>query len=219
MYTIKGQGGLSNTYILPVNDSELIVVDPSDFAKIRECLFEFSGKLCYTFLTHEHWDHIAGLNQLKSMCNVKVISTQKCSEGIQSSKLNLSKYLRLFNKEIAGSKNGFVCEKADFVVASNRHFNISQMEVKLYETPGHSPGSCCIQIGNILFTGDTILDSMEDVFRMPGHDMEAYGTITMPILRKLYLDNKDIIIYPGHGEKMKMSDSLEYIAGYVEGKC
>lgn len=217
MYIIKEEGGFSNTYILPVNDSEIIVVDPANFDRIQHCLFELSGKMCYAFLTHEHWDHIAGLNQLRNVCNVKVISTEKCSEGIQSSKLNLSKYLSLFNKDMAGKKNGFVCDKADILITGSKRFNISNVEVNVYETPGHSQGSCCIQIGNMLFTGDTMLNSGAAIFRMPNHDMEAYRSITMPILRKLLLAHKDMVIYPGHGEKMKMSDSLEYIAGYVEG--
>ena len=218
VYTIKGIAGLANTYILPINNREIVLVDPADFDKIKDSPFEFQSKLCYTFLTHEHWDHIAALNQLRRMYNTTTIATEKCNEGTQSEKLNLSRYISLYKTSIGMLNTAFVCMEADVTFNGYERLAISNIYVELYETPGHSRGSCCIKINNCLFTGDAILDNMDDVFGMPRHDIEKYQDVTVPILKQLALNNKDLIIYPGHGNPLKLSDAIRHIDKYMEGR-
>lgn len=88
IYKIKNSPITSNCYIL-YNDSKCIIVDPGssnnneiyDFLNLKSLTPE------YIFLTHEHFDHIWGLNDLRSTyLNLKVISSIECSNAIACSK-------------------------------------------------------------------------------------------------------------------------------------
>lgn len=216
VYTIKGECGLSNTYLLWKDEGDVIIIDPSDSRRLKDCILERSNKVCYTFLTHEHWDHIIGLNDLRDMGNVKVISTKRCSEAIQSSKLNLSKYMSFFVQE--NLSYPFACDASDIIFEGMGHIEISGIEINLFETPGHSPGSCCIQIESMLFSGDSILGNLKDIFCMPRHNMEAYRKVTFPMLKQLYSCDKNIIVYPGHGEKSSLGNMIKRLEKYLEVK-
>ena len=215
-HCLTHDGGLANTYVLQENEREYVVIDPSDYDILKDCVVEFSGKICYVFLTHEHWDHIAGLNQLRNECDVKVYSTTYCSKAIQSEKLNLSKYSSVLHKENAGIEMPFVCEGADTVFSGEFQLQIGNSKIKLIETPGHSPGSCCIRIGKRLFAGDTVLECVEDIFRMPRHDLTVYRERTLPLLKKMNVENKDLVLYPGHGKELLLRDMIDLITKYLE---
>lgn len=43
-------------------------------------------------LTHEHFDHITGIERLRSRTNSKIICSKVCAERICDSKKNLSFY-------------------------------------------------------------------------------------------------------------------------------
>ena len=215
---LKGESGLANTYIIKKDMEELIIIDPADSIRIKDCILEYSNKMCYVFLTHEHWDHINGLNDLKNLCTVKVITSKKCSEAIQSSKLNLSKYMSLFRKEYKDTGGPFVCDASDMIFENWEHIDISGVGIDLFETPGHSPGSSCVKIGDMLFVGDTVLEQVIDIFRMPGHDMEDYRSVTLPLLKQLHSSVKDLTVYPGHGGKLSFKNVLRQIEEYLEVK-
>jgi len=82
MYTIK-------------SEKKLIVIDP--FVSV-ELLDYIEGNLLtvdYIILTHEHYDHISGVNWLKDKFNTKVICNDKCAEAIINPALNFSKYFNI----------------------------------------------------------------------------------------------------------------------------
>lgn len=213
---LKGERGFSNTYIINLDSTGVIIIDPSSMRRIKQYLFEFPPKMCYVFLTHEHWDHIMGINQLRKFYKTQVVASRNCSERITNSKTNLSKYLNILYQKENCHINQFECKKADVVFEGSIHMEILQTKIDVFETPGHSLGSSCVKIGKFLFAGDTILQNKEDIFHMPSRDVNAYRTITMPRLEKLYSQDKDLIVYPGHGETMYMCDIINEIKTYVE---
>ena len=68
IYKIKNSPIISNCYIL-YSDSKCIIVDPGSSSNIEILEFLKLNNLSpeYIFLTHEHFDHIWGLNDLKSI--------------------------------------------------------------------------------------------------------------------------------------------------------
>ena len=101
-------------------------------------------------LTHEHFDHIAGLNQLRGVCapSCVVIAGETCSERIQDTKANLSAYAdvltQLGGKQIPEHWSPFCCKAADIAFDNRYAFRWMRHGVKLGSAPGHSIGSCCI---------------------------------------------------------------------------
>ena len=65
---------------------------------------------------------------------------------------------------------------------------------RVLHTPGHTRGSVCYEVGNALFTGDTVFHMGCGITDLPGGDedaMKASLARLAPMLR-------DHTIYPGH---------------------
>ena len=74
--------------------------------------------------------------------------------------------------------------------------DIYGFNLRVIETPGHTAGSVCIQIENVIFTGDTLfLDSYGRTDFPSGNQQELIGSA-----RKLFALPGDFLIYSGHGE-------------------
>lgn len=214
----------SNMYLLE-EDNHFLVIDPIDEDAALEKCSEASSVM--VFLTHEHFDHISGLNRLRFFCcgknglksgvgdrrfnqiqnnaqnriSCKVIASETCSEGIQDARANLSAYAdvlaALGGKQITNKWEPFVCEAADAVFSKNYLFFWMGHSVELFYTPGHSAGSSCLLLDDMLFVGDTILKNNLMV-QFPGSSKKLYKEVTVPILKKLLARAKSV--FPGHGD-------------------
>lgn len=209
IHVLKGKSNLSNTYLLESDSKEVIVIDPSDYNRINNYILDNDVTIRYVILTHEHWDHIIGLNQLREENNCKVISTKKCSEAIGNSKRNLSRYSPILSVTGESARAEVVCDKSEITFEDGYELWWNNQAIECIETEGHSECGCCILTGNILFSGDTLLENVDDIFRMPGANQKAFYEKTLPILNVMYEKNPDIIIYPGHGENMNLKGMID----------
>ena len=196
----------TNMYVLQAAD-KVLVIDPIDNAEI---LKKFKGSESVTvLLTHEHFDHICGLNKLREIASCKVIASKECSERIKDAKTNLSAYAdvlaEIAEKQVPASWKPFCCEGADFTFVDEYSFVWAGHLVKMIATPGHSAGSCCILIDDMLFSGDTIIN----VTGFPGGSRKKYRKVTVPILK--YILPKARYVYPGHGGVMSGEDAMRLI--------
>lgn len=204
----------SNMYII-LEKNRAIVIDPCICSESIEYLKGNDVKDIIIIPTHEHYDHISGINWLKeSFDNCTVLSSQKCHENMQSPTKNSSKFFwalfidkaKSLQKE-ASKVQPFSC-KGDKVFELEKRFVWQGHRVTLKETPGHSPGSICIFFDNkYLFTGDTLIMDAQIITKLPGGSKKEYELITKPFLNSL---SKDIYIYPGHGRSdyLKAFDTL-----------
>ena len=70
-------------------------------------------------------------------------------------------------------------------------------------TPGHTPGSICIFLNNILFTGDAMLKYNKTVTKLPGGNEEESALSIKKLINEFDMSVK---IYPGHGSSFLLSD-------------
>ena len=201
----------SNMYVLK-NGKHLLMVDPIDNEEaLNHCKY---AETITILLTHEHVDHICGLNALRSLApyKVKVIASSECSKRICSPKLNMSAYanvlMELAEKPVNMVLPPFSCAKADIVFDERYTFNWFEVNVEMISTPGHSPGSVCIVIGNMLFSGDTLLEN-RFMTRFPGGNTKLFRKKTVPILENLL--NCVDFVYPGHGTMMTREMALRML--------
>ena len=73
-------------------------------------------------------------------------------------------------------------------------------------TPGHTPGSVCLDFGEDMFTGDTLFAGSCGRTDLPGGSTEGMSRS----LERLSAEADDIQIYPGHGETSIMSHEKKY---------
>ena len=203
----------TNTYVME-EDKHLLIIDPADHSAVLEkCRNAASVTV---LLTHEHFDHISGLNRIRDLyaSSCRVIAGATCSERIQDEKGNLSAYAdvlaELGGKQIPEHWSPFSCKAADITFEDWYAFCWMGHAVEMFSTPGHSAGSCCIVVDDLLFVGDTVLENNLMV-KFPGSCKKLYRSVTAPLLEKLLLGNRVSCVYPGHGDVMSPEMAVEII--------
>ena len=198
----------SNTYLLSRPGSPHgLIIDPGDGTAhwLADRVAIHGRQIEYAVLTHEHFDHVSGLLDVREHGSCQVIGSRECSVAITDPTRNFSRYL---------VQRDVVCEPADLVCEDlNWCLEWRGVQLRFIPTPGHSPGSICIAVGNLLFTGDCLLPNVKRVTKLPGGDKAA--------LRKslaLLLDTFDgeTLVYPGHGEPFVLRDAKEHVAGVAK---
>ena len=95
----------SNCFVLFDNEkgNDCIIVDPG--SKSEAYLIEFIDREglhpLYIILTHEHFDHCWGVNELVKQYHIPIICSQLCAEAIKHEKRNCSVFYD--NKEVSAS--------------------------------------------------------------------------------------------------------------------
>ncbi len=150
-------------------------------------------------LTHEHIDHIYGVNEWRRKYPCKVLCSAKCAGGIADTKKNLARYKEVLLGDCVKSEDlavDYVCT-ADITFENTYEFTWEGHMLELRETPGHSAGSICVMLDkSILFTGDSLLKDDPVITRLPGGSRKDYEDLTLPYLESL---DPHVQVYPGHG--------------------
>ena len=191
----------SRMYMIREKD-EMLIVDPCEDAALLE---DAKGvKKALVLLTHEHFDHISGVNWLREHFECEVYASKICARNVQSVKENLSSrfaFLFLLDKEKydyvrRNIKLPYTCY-VDKDFEEYRELEWWSHHVKLYELGGHSPGSSMILLDDkILFSGDNLLFNGKELSGTDA-DAEVYERDVKRFLGNL---GKDVYVLPGHGE-------------------
>jgi len=145
---------------------EAAVVDSSfNAGEITRILTAENLKLKYVISTHGHSDHTAGNEELRSTFGAKTVAHKL-------SRIN-----------------------ADFTVDDGDVIRVGTLPLKVIHTPGHTPDSICLLVGNKLLTGDTLFVGECGRTDLPGGNSRSmYDSL----LDKLLTVSDDVEVYPGH---------------------
>lgn len=178
----------SNAYIV-ANDSEGVLIDcgcPPE--KILDVAGSKNIKLKHVILTHGHFDHIYYIDQLRELADVKVHIHEKDAECLSNP------YISLLSQFPAQGRYTF--KAADNLLKDGDIVECSDLSFKVIHTPGHTKGSICILVNDVLFSGDTLFKTSIGRTDLPGGSMDE---IMKSIKEKLYNLPDDLTVYPGHG--------------------
>ena len=181
----------SNTYILSDSESEnCLIIDPGnqDISKLVD-YFSIIGKTpAVILLTHEHFDHIYGVNELlKSYPEIKIYGSLKTIERIQNKRKNLSFYYDQVGYEILN---------ANFEIILDDNITINSFEIKVLKTTGHTDSSLSYLVEKKLFTGDFLIKDESTITKLPsGNRLDFLSSF-----KKFKKIIDESIIFPGHGE-------------------
>lgn len=174
----------SCSYVL-TQDKQSWLVDCGDVDQILPLV---DGKLQGILLTHAHFDHVYGLNNLISLFpGVPVFTTPAGLDGLLSDKLNFSKYY--------GEPFIFDSPENVKLVKDGECISLFEgVEIKAVETPGHSPDCVTWLTENAIFTGDSYIPGVKTVTNLP-HSDKTLALKNEALIRQM-VENRSI--YPGH---------------------
>ena len=186
----------SNCYLVIDEASwHCVCIDPASEKSLREieCIESNGLTLDYIILTHEHTDHTWGANALiDKYPDVKVICSEQCKQALNK---EARAYFQLYYDNPDYSYN---VKRVDFTVEElNWHLKWAEHDIKFVATPGHSPGSVCIAVDDMVFGGDTLMPFKPFIKKRNGGSVEQFQE---SVKKMVSLFNEDTLVYPGHGD-------------------
>ena len=138
----------TNCYVFyDENTMEGAVVDPGDNAPVILREIERAGaKIKYILLTHAHFDHILAVHEISEETGAKLV-VHKDDEWLLS--YDSMGEFRPFARNYKETP-------VDILAEEGTKIQVGSLTAEYLHTPGHTPGSCCIRVEDVLFTGDTM---------------------------------------------------------------
>ena len=190
----------SNCFVLfdgAVGDN-CIIIDPGseDSTHLYQYIEQESITPEYCILTHEHFDHVWGVNELRNRFpNIKLVCSRICSDAIQDKKRNYS----VFNKQ-----PGFEIKPADYILDDEDwSLGWGGYHIRFEPAKGHSAAGIIIFIDRYVFTGDTLIKDIKTVTKLKTASKDCLKeSISMLEKEK----GKELIVCPGHGDIFNLDD-------------
>lgn len=177
----------NNYLVMDESSKEAVLIDCSEKkTEILETIKELGAKVKYILLTHGHFDHVLGVNEMKKELNAKVLVHK--DDIIQMN--NTSKIMVMFG--LNGAENPV----ADGFVDDGDELTIGDTEIKVIHTPGHTEGCVCYKIEDKIFSGDTLFKASVGRTDLPGGDFKK---LVNSIKNVLFKFDDNTTIFPGHG--------------------
>ena len=151
---------------------EAAVVDPGwEVPKILRAAEQEGYRITKAFVTHHHFDHTRGLEELLQAADVPVYVHEADASQLTIARPNL--------KPLHGAET----------------LTIGRIPLTLIHTPGHTPGSRCLLVDGRLLTGDTLFINACGRWDLPGGDpAKLYESLNV----KLKALDESTMVYPGH---------------------
>lgn len=179
----------ANNYLLFDEESkEAVLIDCSEAKQeILDKIKELGAKVKYILLTHGHFDHVMGVNEMKELLSCEVLIHEKDVEWLA----RINNALTMFNMPPVETP------KHDKTFVNNDKIQIGKHEITILHTPGHTQGSVCFKVNNDLFSGDTLFKNAVGRTDLYGGDWLMIQNSIKDVLFNL---PDETIVYPGHGD-------------------
>jgi hydroxyacylglutathione hydrolase len=155
-------------YLLLNRGSRAVVIDPSEAEPVLAALEREHAELGAIWLTHHHWDHVGGVEDLCA----RFPQVEVWASGYDQT-------------------HGRAPRQTHVVSTADRPI-WGEQEVTILDVPGHTLGAVAYRVDGCLFTGDTLfLGGCGRLFEGTPAQMQA----SVAQLRAL---NPTVLVYPGH---------------------
>lgn len=177
-----------NCYIIHDEKStSCCVIDPGYEADtILDKLSELGLTLEAILLTHGHFDHVGAVRDIAADtgCQVYLCADDLClPTSLTAGKLYYTQ-----------------------TYAEGTRLHLAGLDITVLQTPGHTPGSVCLLIGDSLFSGDTLFAGSCGRTDLPG----GSWTDMQNSLKRLSQIEANLWVLPGHGESTMLASEKKY---------
>ncbi len=162
---LKPQGMFAvNSYLVVSDKNNAVLIDAPEGAERILAEIEKQGvKLNKILLTHGHCDHIESVAALAEKTGAEVFIHNNDAPKLTDSYLNLSEYFSMYMDEVAHYNHGICVDDGDTIIEDEMVFTV-------FHTPGHSSGSVCYILEDVMFSGDTLFRDSIGRTDMPDGD-------------------------------------------------
>lgn len=171
-----------------------VLVDPGDNVDaLLAAVREHGLAISHILLTHAHLDHITGVGAAKAALGAS-IRLHAADRGLYDAIVQQG---QMFGLRLAPQP------PPDGELADGMRIPFGEHEVRVHHTPGHSPGSVCLQVGRAgedgrtLLVGDALFAGSIGRTDLPGGHLD---TLLHSIRDVLFPLGDEAVVYPGHGE-------------------
>ena len=176
----------TNCYLLSEGDRCLVIDPGAEPEKVLAALERQGLTLEAILLTHGHFDHVGGVKTLAAETDCPVYMCQE-DLGLPSAMTSGPLYYTHAYGE------------GDVLTLGGMTFTV-------LHTPGHTPGSVCLDFQGHLFTGDTLFAGSCGRTDFPGSSSKDMK-VSLARLAKL---EGNPVVYPGHGETTTLDEEKRY---------
>lgn len=197
----------TNCYIIE-GENELLVIDPGDNGKfVNDLINKFNKKLSAILLTHAHFDHIGGIDEVVKNNQVNVYVHKEEKSWLTDTVKNGSKKFEMYQLPQV------VQHTVPTIIDEGKH-QIGEFEFEVLHTPGHSPGSITFVFDDFAIVGDTLFKG--GIGRTDLYKGDS-ALLIKSIEEKLLELDPSTTVFPGHGPDTTIEEeemSNPYLNGF-----
>lgn len=191
----------TNCYCLWNEKKECVIFDPGEEAgKLNNWLKDNQLKPLAILLTHAHFDHIGAVDKVREKYDIPVYVHEKEAKWLMDPYLNGSQHFAMSSL--------LKVKPAEYILTNEKTLSIGDMTLKLFLTPGHSPGSISyyFEEEGVVFAGDTLFKGSVGRTDLPGGNS---GELLKSIHDHLLTLPEDTIVLSGHGPETTIADEMD----------
>ncbi len=176
---------------------EAAVVDPGDNApSILKAVRKENLEVKYILLTHAHFDHILGVHDIIRETGAKYVVPEADVWLLKRDNMG----------PFRSAAEGYIEDAPDILANEGTEVVIGNITACYMNTPGHTPGSSVIRMGDTLFTGDTLFRGSCGRVDLEGGSMRQM----LESLKRLYELKGDYKVLPGHEGISTLEDERRF---------
>lgn len=184
---------VTNCYIVKGEQGDL-VIDPGQGS--FDWVMQNTGKIAAVLNTHGHFDHVYDDAKLQRM-GAKIYIHESDAFMLRADPF--------------GTMPESI--EADVLVkGQEQSFEIAGFNVKFSLFAGHTPGSCMIEAGGVVFSGDVIFKGSIGRWDFPFSN----GAQMRESLHKILQIKGDFTLYPGHGPNTSLQDERQNLKYFLQ---
>lgn len=208
--------GIESNMFITIEGEKALIIDPNVNQEAWRLMKERNVRYALVLITHEHYDHISGVNWLRDGFSVEVFSSEAAGRAMQNPAENMAKFweIMLMDKPPEQKKAGMEVrdEKyscyADTVFKDEMQLGFGKHRIRMRSAPGHSKGSALIWLDGVLFSGDSLVNGSGVICRLPGGNWKIYCEKTRSVIEG---QPDEIFVCPGHGEPAPLLELRKYM--------